>query len=127
MPARSIKKAVISIGLLLAVLGVVTGAPAIGRGNDVSGAADDLDRTALAFLPADGSPPNLADFSGKTILLNVWATWCPPCREEVPSLDRLQATKGSETFEVIALSIDNKGIAMARIDAIVASRGASMP
>jgi thiol-disulfide isomerase/thioredoxin len=43
------------------------------------------------------------------VLLNVWATWCPPCREEMPSLDRLQKSLGGPGFEVVALSIDAGG------------------
>ena len=50
-----------------------------------------------------------ADFKGKTVLLNLWATWCAPCREEMPSLDRLQKDLGSGKFEVVALSLDRKG------------------
>jgi thiol-disulfide isomerase/thioredoxin len=44
------------------------------------------------------------------VLLNVWATWCPPCREEMPTLDRLQSTLGGPAFEVVALSIDEGGL-----------------
>lgn len=65
--------------------------------------------TALAFQSADGSTLTLSDFRGKTILLNIWATWCPPCRDEMPSLDRLQALRGNDSFEVVALSIDKAG------------------
>ena len=50
-----------------------------------------------------------ADFHGKVILLNLWATWCAPCIRELPSLDRLNAKLGGESFEVVALSIDRKG------------------
>src|SRR3546814_2217971 len=46
------------------------------------------------------------------ILLNIWATWCGPCREEMPTLDRLQARLGGPDFEVVALSIDRAGIAV---------------
>lgn len=48
------------------------------------------------------------------VLLNVWATWCPPCREEMPALDRLQATLGGPDFEVVALSIDDGGMPAVR-------------
>src|SRR3546814_199561 len=51
-------------------------------------------------------PISVADFQGRVILLNLWATWCPPCREEMPSLDRLNAKRGGPDFEVVALSID---------------------
>jgi thiol-disulfide isomerase/thioredoxin len=61
---------------------------------------------AVAFTDAQGQPKSLADFRGRTVLLNLWATWCAPCRAEMPSLDALQAEKGSESFEVVALNLD---------------------
>jgi thiol-disulfide isomerase/thioredoxin len=51
----------------------------------------------------------LGDFSGRAVLLNIWATWCVPCRKEMPSLDRLQAKLGGPDFIVVPLSIDRKG------------------
>ena len=56
----------------------------------------------------------LSDFRGKVVLLNVWATWCAPCRKEMPALDRLQQTLGGAEFEVVALSIDGGGAAAVR-------------
>lgn len=50
---------------------------------------------------------SLADFAGKTVLVNLWATWCVPCREEMPALDQLQAAEGGANFEVVAINIDN--------------------
>jgi thiol-disulfide isomerase/thioredoxin len=64
----------------------------------------------LQFTDAAGNPRTLADFKGKTVLLNLWATWCLPCRKEMPALDRLQATLGGEDFEVVPVSIDRKGM-----------------
>ena len=64
---------------------------------------------ALAFADGHGRPLKLADFRGRTVLLNLWATWCPPCREEMPSLDRLQTALGGRDFEVVALSVDAGG------------------
>lgn len=61
---------------------------------------------ALAFNDPDGKPMTLANRSGKTVLLNLWATWCAPCRAEMPALDRLQRDKGSDRFEVIAVNVD---------------------
>ena len=63
----------------------------------------------ITFTDAAGQPLSLANFKGKTVLLNLWATWCAPCREEMPSLDRLQKALGSDSFEVVALSLDRKG------------------
>ena len=58
------------------------------------------------FTSADGEELILSDLKGKVIVLNIWATWCPPCVKEMPSLDRLQALRGGETFEVITISLD---------------------
>jgi thiol-disulfide isomerase/thioredoxin len=64
----------------------------------------------LRFEDAEGRSLSLADFRGKIVLLNVWATWCVPCRKEMPTLDRLQAMLGSPDFQVVALSIDRGGL-----------------
>ena len=68
------------------------------------------DITALPYGAPDagGVPPTLADFKGRTILLNLWATWCAPCRVEMPHLAALHEEKGDDEFSVIAVSIDNR-------------------
>jgi thiol-disulfide isomerase/thioredoxin len=63
----------------------------------------------ISFQDADGQPRTLGNFAGRVVLLNVWATWCAPCRKEMPTLDRLQAELGGPDFEVVALSVDRKG------------------
>jgi thiol-disulfide isomerase/thioredoxin len=60
----------------------------------------------ISFSDADGKKLTLADFKGRNVLLNLWATWCVPCRAEMPALDRLQAKLGSPDFEVVAINID---------------------
>jgi thiol-disulfide isomerase/thioredoxin len=62
--------------------------------------------TELTFNAPDGRPISLSDFRGRTVLLNLWATWCVPCRLEMPALDRLQAKFGGSQFEVVAINID---------------------
>jgi thiol-disulfide isomerase/thioredoxin len=62
----------------------------------------------LAFEDGSGAPKKLSDFRGKTVLLNLWATWCVPCRKEMPALDRLQAKLGGENFQVVAVNIDTR-------------------
>lgn len=64
----------------------------------------------IRFVNAEGRALTLADFRGKVVLLNIWATWCGPCRREMPTLDRLQAKLGGPPFEVVALSIDRAGL-----------------
>ncbi|RWB76651.1 TlpA disulfide reductase family protein [Mesorhizobium sp.] len=61
---------------------------------------------SLAFNGPDGKPMTIADRAGKTMLLNLWATWCAPCRAEMPALDTLQKEKGSDAFEVVAVNVD---------------------
>ena len=54
----------------------------------------------------DGNPVTLADYEGRVILLNIWATWCAPCRAEMPSMERLYGEIASEDFEIVAVSVD---------------------
>ena len=60
----------------------------------------------LAFNGPDGAPISVQNFAGRVTLLNLWATWCVPCREEMPALDRLQAKAGGPGFGVAAINID---------------------
>lgn len=62
----------------------------------------------LAFQDADGKPKKLSDWRGRTVLLNLWATWCVPCRKEMPALQALQSTLGGSDFEVVAVNIDTR-------------------
>jgi thiol-disulfide isomerase/thioredoxin len=64
----------------------------------------------IQFEDNKGQSRSLADFRGKIVLLNIWATWCVPCRKEMPALDRLQTTLGGDDFEVVPLSIDRGGM-----------------
>jgi thiol-disulfide isomerase/thioredoxin len=64
----------------------------------------------IRFVNGDWKAVSLSGFRGKVILLNVWATWCAPCRAEMPTLDKLQAMLGGPDFEVVALSIDDGGV-----------------
>lgn len=63
----------------------------------------------VSFADRTGAVRKLADWNGKVVLLNLWATWCAPCRKEMPSLDRLQKAMGSDKFEVLALAVDRSG------------------
>ncbi len=67
-----------------------------------------------AFTDLAGNPVRLADFEGRVVLLNFWATWCAPCIREMPSLDRLQAALGARGLAVAAVSIDRAGIKVIR-------------
>jgi thiol-disulfide isomerase/thioredoxin len=62
----------------------------------------------LSFADASGKPLTLADWRGKTVLLNLWATWCVPCRQEMPTLDALEQKLGGPNFQVVAVNIDTR-------------------
>ncbi len=64
----------------------------------------------LTFTDASGQPKKLSDFRGRALLVNLWATWCVPCRKEMPALDELQAKLGGPNFEVVAINIDTRDL-----------------
>ena len=76
----------------------------------VSVADTGLQLPALAFKDAAGADKTLADFKGRTVLLNLWATWCVPCRKEMPALAALQQKLGGPDFEVVAVNIDTRNL-----------------
>jgi len=78
-----------------------TGAVAAMRGAEAPQSV-----ASLTFTGPDGKPARIDDFKGKTLLVNLWATWCLPCREEMPALDALQAKKGGDDFKVVTINID---------------------
>jgi thiol-disulfide isomerase/thioredoxin len=120
--------AVAGIGILAAVYGVVgasrnVGEPACKAALDTAKRVEPLARGEvaavrpadearklpdLAFHDASGQPKTLADWHGRTVLLNLWATWCVPCRKEMPALDALQEKLGGPDFEVVAVNIDTR-------------------
>jgi thiol-disulfide isomerase/thioredoxin len=70
----------------------------------------------ISFLDGDGEELSLADFSGRVVVMNLWATWCAPCRREMPSLENLDAAFDDADLVVVALSQD-RGDAQDKIDA----------
>jgi thiol-disulfide isomerase/thioredoxin len=66
------------------------------------------------LLDEAGTEFRLSDFAGRVVLLNIWATWCPPCREEMPALEALEQQLGNENFMVMPLCIDEAGITRGR-------------
>lgn len=64
----------------------------------------------LAFEDADGKARKLSEWRGRTVLVNLWATWCVPCRKEMPALDELEGKLGSKDFEVVAINIDTRDL-----------------
>src|SRR5262245_15793017 len=62
----------------------------------------------LTFRDASGAERRLSDWRGRTVMVNLWATWCVPCRKEMPALDELQAKLGGPQFEVVTINIDTR-------------------
>jgi thiol-disulfide isomerase/thioredoxin len=65
---------------------------------------------AVAFEDGQGRAGTLADFKGRVVLVNLWATWCVPCRKEMPALDRLQAALDGPDFQIVPISLDRGGV-----------------
>ena len=80
----------------------------LAKGEIAALAVDAKPRPAipLSFQGPGGGKATLADFKGRALLVNLWATWCVPCRAEMPALDRLQAKAGGPDFEVVAINVD---------------------
>jgi thiol-disulfide isomerase/thioredoxin len=120
--------AVAAVGALAAVYGVVgasrnAGEPACRASLDlarriaplahgevaaVTPADEARKLPVLAFRDAAGAPKTLADWHGRTVLLNLWATWCVPCRKEMPALDALEDRLHGPDFEVVSINIDTR-------------------
>ena len=69
-----------------------------------------LDLPEISFADAEGAEKSLSEWRGKVVLVNIWATWCVPCRQEMPALEKLQAALGGKDFQVVAVNIDRGGI-----------------
>ena len=65
--------------------------------------------SAIIFEDFSSNKINLKDYQGKLVIINFWATWCAPCKKEMPSLDRLK-TKFDKDFDIIAISVDRDGV-----------------
>ncbi|WP_169567001.1 TlpA family protein disulfide reductase [Sneathiella limimaris] len=120
MTMKTKKPFLASLGFLLTFTGVVglTSTAfsanlkdlAVGEMKNIVISSDPEPIAEFSFVDAEGKTHQISDFQGKTILLNFWATWCGPCKEEMPSIDRLQGEMGSDEFEVLTVSHDLQGI-----------------
>lgn len=97
--------ALVGGGLLLAGWVVTRGLFGGGSG---AGPAQGTDVSRVAFRDAEGNRKTLADFRGKVLVVDVWATWCPPCRQSLPELAELQRA-GGDRYAVLPISVDRGG------------------
>jgi thiol-disulfide isomerase/thioredoxin len=91
-------------GLLLGGVALMRGV--FGGGSE--GASSGTDVTRVAFLDAEGNRRTLAEYKGKVVLVDVWATWCPPCRRSLPEVAELQRA-GGDAYVVLPISVDRNG------------------
>ena len=101
----------LSVAALLIGGGLLLGGWALSRGmfgGGSDGASKGTDVSQVAYLEADGSRHTLADLKGKVVLVDVWATWCPPCRKSLPEVAELQKA-GGERYVVLPISVDRGG------------------
>ncbi len=124
-PVSGARRAWVGLALVMSMLG----ATSLWRWTRVRPDAEDVafephvqprPMANLRFRDRSGRATDLSALRGRVVLLNIWATWCPPCREEMPTLDALQARLGGPGFEVVALSMDERGsqVAQAFLDRI---------
>lgn len=84
----------------------VIDAAAVGELAALNGTGEGRGYADMAFKSADGTAMTLSDFSGKALLVNFWASWCVPCREEMPALDAIATEYNSDKFQVVPINLD---------------------
>jgi thiol-disulfide isomerase/thioredoxin len=109
---RSTGAAALLLASILPAIGALAAEPPkfAGWAADFSPIDPPVESPPAPFQDSMGQPVTLESFHGKVVLLNIWATWCPPCVAEMPALDKLQADLGAEGLAVVAVSTDPQGI-----------------
>ena len=101
------------LGFLLLAATVLAGCAGDGTNNDLTDVAttDDSNAPAAPLFQLEGlsgQPVALSDYKGSVVLLNFWATWCPPCKEEMPFFTQLRKKYAARGFEVVGISVDSE-------------------
>jgi thiol-disulfide isomerase/thioredoxin len=102
-------------------------AVAVGQLAALSGTGKGRSYANLAFNDAAGDPTSIAAFQGKKLLVNFWASWCGPCREEMPELDALAAKYNSDEFMVLPVNLDAGANGLDKAEAFLAEEGNNWP
>lgn len=99
--------------IVVAIAGALAVATSTSGGSKVVGpgaAAPDFAATVVPDFGAEAATRGIAAYRGRPLLLNIWATWCAPCRDEMPRIERLYQELGPQGLAVVAVSIDNPGM-----------------
>ena len=99
----------VAVTVLVVILSLKLNDSAFKFSNQVA-IKDNMPAPDFTFPGLDGKMVSLSDYKGKVVLLNIWATWCPPCVEEMPSMERLYQKFKGQNFEILAVSIDEPGL-----------------
>ncbi len=108
MTARQQLAAVVAV-LAVITIGVFGGMRMLGDEISPLGVGTTAPEFHATTLGTPSRVKSLADYKGQVLLINIWATWCPPCRAEMPSIERLYKTYGPKGLKVVAVSIDDPG------------------
>ena len=99
----------IALTVLVIILSLTLNNSSLEFSNQVA-IEGDIPAPDFTFPGLDGKKVSLSDYKGKVVLVNIWATWCPPCVKEMPSMEKLYRKFKGENFEILAVSIDETGL-----------------